>query len=403
MKLITPKIFIPSWGQEFIESLHRYNILYGGRGSGKSTLIAMILILKAYQGKETILCCREYLADLSCSVHQLLKDCIEDMGLSSYFRILQNEIICKHNGSRFFYKGLARNVDGLKSIPNITHVWIEEADTISAESWRVLVPTIRRKGSQFWISLNPKNTEDCLYQQFIADPNPDYAFVKKVNWNINPFFTKILEDLRQTALKGDASMYQHVWEGEPLQHSDALIFKGKWVVDDFAEDPTAYAYYGLDFGFIDPTAAIRCYITNNTLYITHEYYKTHVEINNIGKECEESILGFKNAIITADSASPGNISFLKNQGYNVEPTIKGKGSIEDGIAFLRSFDRIVVHPRCEYTRRELSLYSYKVDQRSGDVTPTIIDAENHLIDALRYAVERITKNNSDYFSVLSKW
>ncbi len=394
------RVTVPKWYKEVAESNARYIVLYGGRGSGKSYKIATDLIIRAYTQKETILCCREYLTSLRDSVHRLLKIIIENLGLSSAFRILENEIICKHNGSRFFFAGLHRNVDGLKSIPDITIAWIEEAASISVDSWSILAPTVRLEGSQIWISLNPMNKEDYLYKRFVADPNPEHAFVKKVNWDQNPFFTETLDLERRLDLKNDHDRYLNIWEGHPIKHSDALVFKGKWVVDDFEEPLDAYAYYGLDFGFIDPTAAIRCYITGNTLYITHEFYGRQVEINNIGRECESTIKGFKEALITADSASPGNISYLKNQGYNVKATEKGKGSIEDGIAFLRSFDRIVVHPRCEYTRKELSLYSYKVDQRSGEITPVIIDSNNHTIDALRYAVERIMKRKTTDFNVL---
>lgn len=397
------EIKFPVWGKEVVNSKARYVVLHGGRGSGKSYLIAMNLILKAYESKQKILCCREHLSSLKYSVHETIKDCIYDMGLSNAFRILENEIICKHNGSKFFHAGLSRNVTNIKSIQGLTHAWIEEAATISVDSWEILDPTVRLNNSQVWISLNPENKEDYLYQRFVVDPNPEDAFVKRVNWDQNPYFTETLDKMRKRALKADHDRYLNVWEGHPIKHSDALIFKGKWVVDDFVEDPTAHAYYGLDFGFIDPTAAIRCYIAGNTLYVTHEYYKRQVEINNIGKECESSIEGFKKGLITADSASPGNISYLNNQGYNVKPTIKGKGSIEDGISFLRSFDRIVVHPRCENMRRELSLYSYKVEPRSKDILPIIIDSDNHLIDALRYAVERVMKNNTAHINALFSW
>lgn len=395
-------IQLPLWAHQFATSTYLYNIAYGGRGSGKSYAIADILIIKALNKKETILCAREYHTNLGESVHTVLRLRIEAMGLLNFFTIKKTEIICNSTGSRFFFVGLRLNISGIKSIPNITQVWIEEADTLSLESWNVLMPTIRTEGAQIWITLNPKNKEDCLYKQFIADPNPEHALVKKVNWTQNPFFPDILNMQRRAALKVDADMYQHVWEGEPIKHSDALIFKGKWVVDDFEEDSTAHKYYGLDFGHIDPTAAIRCYIKDNTLYLTHEYYKRGVEINLIGQGCEDVIPGFKTSSIVADCSRPETISYMKRQGYNVKSAIKGKGSVEDGIAFLRSFDRIVVHTRCEYMRKELGLYSYKVDVRSGDVTSNIIDSDNHLIDALRYALERSMKRNYADYSILGK-
>jgi phage terminase large subunit len=401
--MLKPTIKLPAWGREFIKSDYRFNVPWGGRGSAKSSTIARTLLCRSYESKKLIMCGREHLSTIDHSVHQLLQDSIYEMGLSSSYRILQNGIIHRTNGSEFFYAGLKINADGLRSASNVDHLWIEEGATISKKTWEILEPTIRKDNSQIWITMNPQSKEDCLYREFIAGDPPDSSLVRKINWNQNPFFTKANEASRLRALARDPDMYRHVWEGEPIQHSDSLIFKGKWVVDDFEEPDNTYAYYGLDFGFIDPTAAVRCYIINNTLYISHEYYKRQVEINNIGRGCEESIKDFKRSMIICDSAAPGNISFLKKQGYNVKPAVKGKGRVEDLISFLRSFDRMVVHPRCEYMIRELGAYSYKMDARSGDVTPNIIDADNHLIDALRYSVERISKRKGGNYDIVSAW
>lgn len=386
------------------EKQYRYFIVYGGRGSGKSYAVADQLILMASETKSLVLCGREYQNSIKESVYSLIKQRIEDLELSSYFIITQDEIRCPHNGSRFIFKGLRQNIDSIKSMAGITHLWIEEGDTLSEESWRIIKPTIREEGSQIIITFNPKNKNDCIYKEFIDDLPPTNAFVTRVNWQHNPYFPKTLNDERLNDQKKDYGMYRHVWEGELLEHSAAQVFHREpklWVVDYFEEPERVHCYYGLDFGYsVDPTAAIRSYIINNTLYITHEFYKVAVEIDHIGKACEEVIPGFRRARIVADTARPETISFMKRQGYMVEAAIKGKGSVEDGIAFIRSFDKVVIHPRCKNTIDEFNLYSYKIEQRSGDITTDIVDDYNHQIDALRYSLERIMRQKYVNYKLL---
>lgn len=385
---------------------YRYCIAHGGRGGGKSYEIATLLVLLACQKKNIILCSRSLKGAIADSVHALLKIVIDNLELSEYFHITREKIICKLNGSEFIFKGLLRNIDSLKSIPVINYVWLEEADNLTWNSWRTLKPTIRANDSQIFISMNPKHKTDCIYKEFIAEEavKGDDAYVVYVHWSDNIYFNDILnnERLRDLAA-GDMDMYQHIWEGALLEHSDAQIFKNKWIVEEFEEPENMYAYYGLDFGYsVDPTAAVRCYINDNKLYITHEFFKVGVEIDYIGRECEKLIPRFKENRIVADSSRPETISFMRRQFYRVEGSLKGKGSIEDGIAFIRSFDKIVIHPRCSELIKEFTLYSYKIDPHSNDITTIIIDKHNHGIDALRYALERIMKKTSANYDILAK-
>ncbi len=426
--MITKKVTLASWIKPFLDTIevwkeitskngstklvkkivpkYRYCVAHGGRGGGKSYEIATLLIILACQKKNTILCSRSLKGAIADSVHALLKIVIDDLGLSSYFHVTREKIICKINGSEFIFKGLLRNIDSLKSIPVINYVWLEEADNLTWNSWRTLKPTIRANDSQIFISMNPKNKTDCIYREFIADDavKSDDAYVVYVHWSDNVYFNDILnnERLRDLAA-GDMDMYQHIWEGALLEHSDAQIFKNKWFVEEFEEPEKMYAYYGLDFGYsVDPTAAIRCYINDNILYITHEFFKVGVEIDYIGNNCEKYIPGFKTSRIVADSSRPETISFMRRQYYRVEGAEKGKGSIEDGIAFIRSFTKIVIHPRCSELIKEFTLYSYKIDPHSNDITTIIVDKHNHGIDALRYALERIMKKNYANYNILAK-
>ena len=394
---------INKWWQDRLYEPYRYKIIYGGRGSGKSYAVAETLIIKSLQKKHLILCGREFQNSIKESVHSLLTQRIEALNLRQYFEITRDEIRCLRTNSRFIFKGLKTNIDSIKSMAGITILWIEEADTLSLESWRVIEPTIREPSSEIWCTFNPKHESDILYRTFLSGESPKNSYVVKVNYTDNPYFPDVLREQMEALKIKDFGMYRHVWEGECLKNSEAQVFKQDihWIIDDFEEPENIHKYFGLDFGFSqDPTVGIRCYIIDNFLYITHEAYKRYLEIDEIGKFFEKHLPDFNEYTIYADNSRPDNISFIERQGYYIKPVEKGKGSIEDGIEYLKTFDKIIIHKRCVETIKEYSNYSYKVDERSGDITNNIEDKYNHCIDALRYALERLMKNRSiDY----SKW
>lgn len=386
---------LPHWAKELFKP-HRYKCLYGGRGSGKSYAVADALLIQGYAKKIKVLCGREFQNSMAESVHSLLKGRIEQLGLTGHYTV-QRDSIAGANGTEFIFKGVRHNVESIKSIFGITHLWLEEASTISAESWQVLKPTIREPGSEIWCTLNPAYKTDAIYKDLILDP-PEDSYVQRVNWDMNKHFPAELDAERRRMQKHDPALYAHIWEGECIEHTDAQVFNGKWRIDDFTHDSET-AYYGLDFGYAqDDTAGVRCFIKDNTLFISHEAFKIGLDIDITGEFMERHIPGFKKYVIRADSARPETISFMKRQGYNVQAVSKGKGSVEDGVAFIRAFDEVVIHPRCKRLIEEFRLYSYKVDQRSGDILPIIVDKYNHGIDALRYALEPLCKRNGFVFS-----
>lgn len=387
--------------QQGLYKPYRYKIIHGGRGSGKSYAVADALISISLYKKHLVLCGREFQNSIKDSVHSLLAQRIEALGFGHYFEITRDEINCNYSGSRFIFKGLRHNVDSIKSMAGITILWIEEADTLSAESWRVIEPTIREPGSEIWCTFNPKNKTDILYKTFIENELPKDSYVVKVNYEDNQHFPEVLREQMERLKIKDHGMYRHVWLGECLEHSDAQIFKGYWTESKFEEPLNIHPYFGLDFGFSqDPTAGIRCFVDKNILYITHEAVKKGLEIDETGKFLEKHLPDLKKHTIYADNARPESISFIKRQGYAIKGVEKGKGTIEDGIEYIKSFDKIIIHSRCVETIKEFTLYSYKVDERSGDITNIIVDANNHIIDAIRYALERSMKRKGVDYSKL---
>jgi len=363
---------------DLITTPARYKVYYGGRGGGKSHAFAIALVSLSLKNPLRILCTREFQNSIADSVHRLIVDKIELMGLNNYFDITQTAITSA-KGSQFIFKGLQRSINEIKSTEGIDICWVEEAQTISERSWEILIPTVRKEKSELWISFNPENETDPTYQRFVVAPPPD-SIIKKVNWDENPLFPEVLEKERQYMLRVDPEAYQHVWEGFCRTVSDAQIFKGKYEVGTFDQpaDQTRY-YYGADWGFSqDPTALIRCFIQGENLYIDQEAYGIGVEIDDLPKFFQR-VPGAQTWPIRADSARPETISHVKRRGFNVTAADKWSGSVEDGIAVLKSFNKIIIHERCKHTAEEFRLYSYKIDKQTEEILPIVVDKHNHCI------------------------
>ena len=183
---------------EVIFKPKRYLFIRGGRGSGKSWSVARALILKAFSKPERILCTRETQKSIKQSVHQLLKDQIDELGLGAFFQILESEIRGL-NGSAFYFSGLSDQTStSIKSFEGCTIVWCEEAQTISKRSWRILTPTIRAKDSEIWATYNPDLDSDETHQMAVVNPAKDTISIE-VNYPDNPWFPEVLENERQHA------------------------------------------------------------------------------------------------------------------------------------------------------------------------------------------------------------
>ena len=374
----------------------RYKIYYGGRGGAKSWALGTGGLIKGMERPLRFLCVREYQNSIADSVHKLLSDLIQRYGWSSFYTVTKDKIT-GINGTEFIFCGLHHNVQEIKSKEGIDICWVEEAHNVSAESWSVLLPTIRKEGSEIWVSFNPQKRDDPTYD-FVLHPRPD-SIVEKVNFDRNPFFPATLDAERRYMLETDPEGYKHVWLGECITITDALVFKGKFEIRAFETPREARFYFGADWGFSrDPSVLIRCFIEGDTLFIDQEAYGVQVDIDDLarrqgepGRSMFDEIEGARRWPIYADSARPETISYVAQRGFNIAPAEKWAGSIEDGIAFLRSFRKIVIHERCKHTAYEFQSYSYKVDTRTEEILPKVIDKDNHCIDALRYALSKLIR------------
>lgn len=365
----------------------RYKAFYGGRGSAKSHSVATALLILAFQRPLRIACYREIQKSIRDSSKRLLDDKISALGLSWFFDSTLNEIRGA-NGSLFIFGGLRSNPEAVKSTEGLDIAWVEEAATVSQTSLDILVPTLRKPGSELLFTWNPRFANDPVDVMFRGGEPPPGAIVCKVNYSENPFFPEVLRDELEWDKRRDPDKYQHIWLGEYQRRSEARVFKN-WRIgarDEFQDDPSRRYYYGADWGFsVDPTVLVRCYIEDRTLYVDREAYKVGCEIDRT-PALFDTIPGSRKWPIRADSARPETISYMNRNGFNIVSALKGAGSVEDGIEFLKSHE-IVVHPDCRHTIDELTLYSYKVDKLTDEVLPVLEDKENHVIDALRYALE----------------
>lgn len=369
---------------------HRYKVAYGGRGSGKSVGFADACLIKALKSKIRILCTRQLQTSIKDSVHKLLCDRIEALGLLDKFEVTRETIRCE-TGSEFIFKGIQNNVMEIKSMEGIDIAWCEEAQSISKDSWDVLIPTIRKEGSEIWVTFNPDHEEDETYQRFVKHPPPDCKSVL-VNYTDNPYFPEVLRREMEYCKSVDYPRYEHIWLGKTIVETEAQIFKGKFEVLDFEAEPYTEFFYGADWGFAnDPTALTRCFIENNCLYIDYEAGGVGVEMEEI-PALFDSVPESRKWRIRADAARPETISYVARHGFDCVAAEKWKGSVEDGIEYMRSFEKIYIHPRCTHTLDEFKYYAYKKDKISGDVLPIVVDAWNHYIDSIRYALQPYIKN-----------
>lgn len=366
----------------------RYRVLHGGRGSAKSWSVARALIGRAVSRRTRWLCCREYQTSIRESVHRLLTTQIEDLGLAHLF-VVQRDAILGPHGSEFAFKGLSDgSLDSLKSYEAFDGAWIEEGQSVSRRSLQILKPTIRRPGSEIWITLNPENEEDPVYADYILDP-PKNAIVQRINWHDNLWFPDVLRDEMTADYARDPETAAWIWGGDIRRNSDKQVLRGKCETRPFVPDPALWdgPYQGVDWGYgQDPSCLIRVWLWEDCLWVEHEAYGDRVELDDLAA-LFDSIPDARAFPTRADCSRPETISHVRRAGYaRLSACRKWPGCVEDRVAYLRKFHRIYIHPRCSRIEREGKLWSWKVD-KAGQVLNVLVDGNDHGWDAVGYALE----------------
>lgn len=385
----------PPWAVPLL-SPSRYKGAHGGRGSGKSHFFAELLVEEhtANQNQKSV-CIREVQKSIKMSAKLLIENKIEQLGVGHYFEVQETVIKSRRGSGVMIFQGMQNHTaDSIKSLEGFDRAWVEEAQSISQRSLDLLRPTIRKPESEIWFSWNPQYETDPVDVLLRGENPPDNATVININYSDNPWFPGVLREEMEYDRRRDYDKYLHVWEGQYQTFGEALAFRN-WSIEEFDAPPDAVFRLGADWGFaIDPTVLIRCFIIGRKLFVDYEAYKIGCEITDT-PALFAAVPDARRWPITADSARPETISYMKRNGYpRIQSAAKGAGSVEDGIEWLKSFD-LIVHPRCKHTISELSAYRYKQDKLTGAVLPIFEDKNNHLIDALRYACEGARRGSYD--------
>lgn len=366
----------------------RYRVLMGGAGSGKSYFVGQEILL-GMMGSPNYrwLIVRKTRKSLKHSVSELLESLINDYDLNKYFTINKSDLsITCVTGSKIVMSGLD-DVEKLKSIANINRIWVEEASEVSENDFNQLDLRMRGQseiGYQMTLTFNPISELHWLKRKFF-DIGVEEAYTSKTTYKDNPFLDEAYKR-KLERLKEEDYQYYRIYALGEWGSLGNLIYTN-WEKRDLTEERKTFDNYfnGLDWGFAeDPFATIRVHYdkTRKTIYITDEIYERGMHNDEIAEEVKE-LIGREH--ITCDSAEPKSISDMKRYGINARGAKKGMGSVEHGIKWLQS-QKIVVDESCVNTIKELTAYKWRED-KDGNVMAKPVDKDNHLLDALRYALE----------------
>jgi phage terminase large subunit len=379
---------------------NRYKILYGGRGGAKSWGVARALLIIGAERPIRVLCAREFQSSISDSVHKLLSDQIELMGYGpgqKNFYEIEKATIKGRNGTEFVFAGIRHNVGRIKSYEGVDIVWVEEAENVSRNSWEVLIPTIRKSGSEIWLTFNPALESDETYQRFVVNPPPG-ALLLKLNWIDNPWFGGELERERILLKQRDPDAYLNVYEGQPRHTLDGAIYARE--LRQAAEsgritrvpyDATKPVHTFWDLGWFDATSIWFAQAVGLEYRVIDFCQVTQTAIPEIVKELQKRGYVYGIDYLPHD----GRAKSLSGAGRSIEQMLRALGrtvhvqppaSVSDGINAVRS-----VFPNCWFDEAKCSdglqalrHYRYKVDPDTGQFSKEPLhDEHSHAADAFR--------------------
>lgn len=383
----------------FLFEAHRYKVARGGRGSAKSWSFARALEIQSCNRTLRIACFREIQESIKDSVHKLLSDQIEVLGLSSEFEVLQTTIRHKRNGSEFLFSGLSDlTADSIKSFEGIDIAWVEEAQNVSKRSWSILIPTIRKPGSEIWVSYNPDLETDETHQRFSVNP-PDDCVSVLMNYSDNPWFPDVLEQERLRCKELYPDDYPNIWEGKCRPAASGAIYYKEMEaaqedgrICNVPHDPRLLVHIIVDLGWNDAMSIIMCQRNGSELRVIDYIEDSHKKLSDYSSMLKERNYEWGQMIlphdgynesVNADSAA----KILQDLGWSVPPkeslTIM---NIESGIKASRmAFPRIYFDKNKSARLIEcLKRYKRAINRRTQEAGNPLHDEYSHGADAFRY-------------------
>ena len=370
----------------------RWEVYYGGAGSGKSYFITQKIIIRCCREPIRVLVCRRYASTLRNTCFALFKEVLVKWQLTPYVKINESDFRIRfQNGSEIIMTGLDEETK-LLSLANISMVWVEEAYEVEKEKVEQL--NLRMRGTaanqQIIMSYNPISKNHWLYDFCEVNPPKDFRYIHST-FRDNPFLNKeYIESLEELYIRNPAKA-RVFCDGEYGVDADGLVITN-WRKEEFNPMELANLGYehraGMDLGWIDKSAIIDSLYDrqNKTIYVFNEFYKSGCQLSELAQAIQDMKL--TKTKLYVDSAEARSIAYFKQEGINAYPCAKGSGSVKAGLMFLQDH-LIVVHPSCQNFITELENFSYIKSKQTGEYTEDTTHEWSHAIDACRYAYSDI--------------
>lgn len=389
---------IEAWWPAKLQCLFRpkrYKVLYGGRGSGKSWGVARALLVEGFSRPLRVLCTRETQSSINDSVHQLLTDQIESLGLGHHYQVKEAEIVGV-NGTLFKFAGLRQqDVTKIKSFEGFDICWCEEAQAISEKSWGILIPTIRKPDSEIWITFNPELDTDPTYERFITNTPPD-CHTEFINWRDNPWFPEVLDLERKHLKLVDPESYENVWEGKCKAAVDGAIYNNELQqcitekrIRPVPYDPLLKVHTVWDLGFNDSTAIILVQRAQSEIRIIDYIEDSHRTLDDYVAEINAKRLNWGTDFLPHDGAarnlqtgmSPKDIISRLGRSAQIIPNTKVEMGIKAARLIFRQcyFDEGKAKRLVECLKR----YRRNIPTSTNEPANPIHDEYSHGADAFR--------------------
>ena len=400
----------------FLFAPHRYKIARGGRGSTKSWSFARALLIQGAAEPLRILCTREVQNSIKDSVHKLLKDQITNLGLGAFYRVLDTEIRGV-NGTEFLFSGLStQTVDSIKSFEGIDRCWVEEGQSVQKRSWDILLPTIRKAGSEVWVSYNPDLETDETHQRFTIHPPPGAVNVE-INWNDNPWWSAELEAERLHCKANDPDSYDNIWEGKcrpavegAIYHKEIVAAQDNGQITFVPYNPMLKVHVVVDLGWNDAMSISLVQKTPAAAHVIKYIEDSHRAIDSYSAELKELRMNWGKVWLPHDGFS-GNI---QSGGKSVADVFSALGwkvaskdeivqlSVEDGIRNARmTFSRVLFDEKgTERLVECLRRYRRRINRATNSEEAPLHDEFSHGADCYRYICANIDQmRNEDEISM----
>lgn len=398
----------------FLFQPSRYKVAYGGRGSAKSWSFARALLVQGRAKKLRILCTREVQKSIKDSVHKLLSDQIQAMGMGDFYEVIETAIRGK-NGTEFAFAGLASHtVESIKSFEGVDRVWVEEAQAVSKRSWEVLIPTIRKEGSEIWVSYNPELETDETHQRFAINPPPD-AIVAKVNYDDNPWFPAVLEAERQHCKLTNPKDYDNIWEGAckpavsgAIYYDEIFASQAEGRICNVPYDPMLKVHVVFDLGWNDAMAISLVQKHASELRVIEYYEDSHKTLDHYSGWLRSKNLNWGKMYLPHDGRTKdfktGKSAEEIMQAFGWDVAITPNMGIEDGIRLARmTFPRIYFDKtKAERLIQCAKRYRRSINQQTQEPGAPMHDEWSHGADNLRYiCVNAESMRNEEWGGSLS--